>query len=376
MYWIRVFGGLLYLTGGVLCGVNFFKTWQGRPAAYAVPVYSAPALARGFVDPPAPESRLAGAQVVDLAHKIDVWVQGWWHRRWERLPLRFTLWVTFAVCLASLLQIVPTFLIRSNVPTIASVQPYTPLELVGRDLYVREGCYNCHSQMIRPILAETKRYGEYGKPGEYVYDHPFQWGSRRTGPDLAREGGKQSSLWHVLHFQDPRQVTPGSIMPRYPWLLTRELDYNVVPARIRAMHAVGVPYDLTDAQAIEQAPPSGREHCRTDRGSERPRGPGEPRGGGPRRLSAAGGHRSIRQAARTRHCDRADRPDSFRAQRHKRGEAMNCLAELVSEESLGAWKIASMLLFAAIFAGVALWACSRSREEIRQWSRSPLEEDP
>ena len=105
-------------------------------------------------------------------------------------PFRFTVWVTVAVVVASLFEIIPTFLIRSNVPTIASVQPYTPLELVGRDIYLSEGCYNCHSQMIRPILAETKRYGEYSKPGEFVYDHPFQWGSRRIGPDLAREGGQ------------------------------------------------------------------------------------------------------------------------------------------------------------------------------------------
>ena len=114
---------------------------------------------------------------------------------------------------ASLFEIIPTFLIRSNVPTIATVKPYTPLELVGRDIYLAEGCYNCHSQMIRPILAETKRYGEYSKPGEFVYDHPFQWGSRRIGPDLAREGGNRSPLWHVLHFEEPRQVTKARSCP-------------------------------------------------------------------------------------------------------------------------------------------------------------------
>ncbi len=119
-----------------------------------------------------------------------------WHRRWERLPIRFTVLTTLAVVVASLFEIIPTFLIRSNVPTIATVKPYTPLELAGRDIYVSEGCYNCHSQMIRPMVAETKRYGEYSKPGEFIYDRPFQWGSRRIGPDLAREGGKQSSFWH------------------------------------------------------------------------------------------------------------------------------------------------------------------------------------
>jgi cytochrome c oxidase cbb3-type subunit I/II len=151
-------------------------------------------------------------------------------------------WVVIAVVVASLFEIIPTFLIRSNVPTIATVEPYTPLELIGRDIYLAEGCYNCHSQMIRPILAETKRYGEYSKAGEFVFDHPFQWGSRRIGPDLAREGGKQSFLWHALHFQEPKQVTQGSIMPGYPWLLTKPLNFDDIPARMNAMRTLGVPY--------------------------------------------------------------------------------------------------------------------------------------
>ena len=156
-----------------------------------------------------------------MAHRFDIWSQLWWHRRWERLPFRFTVWVIVAVISASLFEIIPTFLIRSNVPTIATVTPYTPLELVGRDIYLSEGCHNCHSQMIRPILADTKRYSpEYSKAGEFVYDHPFQWGSRRIGPDLAREGGMRSANWHQLHFKDPRQVIQGSIMPNYAWLLT------------------------------------------------------------------------------------------------------------------------------------------------------------
>ncbi len=124
--------------------------------------------------------------------------------------------VTVAVVVASLFEIIPTFLIRSNVPTIASVTPYTPLELVGRDIYVSEGCYNCHSQMVRPIRAETERYGEYSKPGEFVYDHPFQWGSRRIGPDLHRVGGKYPHLWHVRHMEDPRSITPGLDHARLP----------------------------------------------------------------------------------------------------------------------------------------------------------------
>ncbi|MBI5627663.1 MAG: cytochrome-c oxidase, cbb3-type subunit II, partial [Candidatus Rokubacteria bacterium] len=134
------------------------------------------------------------------------------------------------------------FLIRSNVPTIASVRPYTPLELAGRDIYVAEGCNNCHSQMVRPIRAETLRYGEYSKPGEFVYDHPFLWGSRRIGPDLHRVGGKYPHLWHVRHMEDPRSTTPQSIMPAYPWLLTAPLDWASLGAHVKAQVRLGVPY--------------------------------------------------------------------------------------------------------------------------------------
>jgi cytochrome c oxidase cbb3-type subunit I/II len=143
---------------------------------------------------------------------------------------------------ASAFAIFPTFHIKSNVPTIASVKPYTPLELVGRDVYLAEGCYNCHSQMIRPMRFETERYGEYSKPGEFVYDHPFQWGSRRTGPDLARVGGKYPHLWHVRHMNDPRAVVTQSVMPAYPWLLEKDLDFGVVQSRVDAMAMLGVPY--------------------------------------------------------------------------------------------------------------------------------------
>jgi cytochrome c oxidase cbb3-type subunit I/II len=137
---------------------------------------------------------------------------------------------------------IPTFLVKSNIPTIASVKPYTPLELQGRDIYVREGCYTCHSQMVRPFRDEVARYGEYSKAGEFVYDHPFQWGSKRTGPDLAREGGKQTDSWHYNHMYDPRSMSPGSIMPAYPWLLDRKIDTASTGAKIRAMQTLGVPY--------------------------------------------------------------------------------------------------------------------------------------
>jgi len=258
MYWLRVLGGALYLGGAVVCGVNCLKTMAARPAAYKERLYEAAPLAREYAEPAKPESRLEGAAVLGLAHKIDVWHQAWWHRRWERRPFRFTVLVVIAVIVASLFEIVPTFLIRSNVPTIASVQPYTPLELVGRDVYLAEGCYNCHSQMIRPILAETKRYGEYSKAGEFVYDHPFQWGSRRIGPDLAREGGRRSALWHVLHFEAPRDVTQGSIMPDYQWLLTKPLDFDSIRKRMEAMKTIGVPYEEAE---IEGAVVAAREQA-------------------------------------------------------------------------------------------------------------------
>jgi cytochrome c oxidase cbb3-type subunit I/II len=134
------------------------------------------------------------------------------------------------------------------VPKIATVKPYTPLELYGRDIYIREGCYNCHSQMVRPFVDETVRYGlggvptEYSKPGEFIYDHPFQWGSRRIGPDLAREGGRRDEYWHLRHLDNPRSTSKGSIMPRYPHLLKDNIDYGSIQARINAMVTLGVPY--------------------------------------------------------------------------------------------------------------------------------------
>ncbi len=240
MYWVRVVGGLLYVAGIVMLAVNMYMTWRNRPQRYAEVVHEAPALRGKFHDAPAPQPRIRG--VADFAKRLDVWLQAIWHRRWERLPLLFTIWTLIAVAVASLLEIIPTFLIRSNVPTIASVTPYTPLELAGRDIYIAEGCYNCHSQMVRPIWAETKRYGEYSKPGEFVYDHPFQWGSRRIGPDLAREGGKQSHDWQVRHLENPRQIVAQTIMPAYPHLLSKPIGFDGLENRVGVMAMLGVPY--------------------------------------------------------------------------------------------------------------------------------------
>jgi cytochrome c oxidase cbb3-type subunit I/II len=147
------------------------------------------------------------------------------------------------VAIGGIIEFVPTFMIQSNVPTISSVKPYTPLELHGRDIYIREGCYTCHSQMIRPFRSETERYGEYSKAGEFVYDHPFQWGSKRTGPDLAREGGRYPDSWHYNHMDDPTSMSPGSIMPSYAFMLDNDLDVSTTSAKIKAMRVLGVPYE-------------------------------------------------------------------------------------------------------------------------------------
>jgi cytochrome c oxidase cbb3-type subunit I/II len=165
-----------------------------------------------------------------------------WHRSIERRPVRFMVISIIVVAIGGLVEIIPTMIVKGNVATIKSVKPYTPLELEGRDLYIKEGCYNCHSQMVRPLRFETERYGEYSKSGESVYDHPFQWGSKRTGPDLAREGGKRSNTWHYQHMIRPKDISPGSIMPAYPWMRDNNMDLSLMESKINAMRTLGVPY--------------------------------------------------------------------------------------------------------------------------------------
>jgi cytochrome c oxidase cbb3-type subunit I/II len=218
MYITRSVGGALYLAGALLMTYNLHKTIrQGK-----------------FV---ANEEAEAAPLLREAKPKHE-----YWHRILERKPVMMLVLSLVVVAIGGLIELIPTFLVKSNIPTIASVKPYTPLELQGRDIYVREGCYTCHSQMIRPFRDEVKRYGEYSKAGEFVYDHPFQWGSKRTGPDLAREGGKYPDSWHYNHMYDPRSMSPGSIMPQYVWLLDNDLDTNSTGAKIRAMQALGVPY--------------------------------------------------------------------------------------------------------------------------------------
>jgi cytochrome c oxidase cbb3-type subunit I/II len=242
MYWVRAFGGALYIAGTAVGAYNIYKTWRGRPARYAEIEVEVPAR--------------AAKPVLVREAKTTL------HRKWEGMPALFTVLVVVSVVVASLFEIIPTFLIGDNVPRIKSVAPYTPLELYGRDIYLREGCYNCHSQMVRPFVDETVRYkgihpnGEYSKPGEFVYDHPFQWGSRRIGPDLAREGGFRDSLWHWQHFKDPQAFAKGSLMPAYTHLFTDTTDYGEIQDRVDAMAMLNVPYGkaaLADAPTLARA---------------------------------------------------------------------------------------------------------------------------
>ena len=172
--------------------------------------------------------------------------KGFTHEKVETSNFLMVVLILLVVAVGGLVEIVPLFFQKSTTEAVQGVEPYQPLQLMGRDVYIREGCYNCHSQMIRPFRAETMRYGHYSVAGEFVYDHPFQWGSKRTGPDLHRVGGKYSDEWHRVHLNNPRDVVPESNMPEYPWLEKNLVDDTVVAQRMRALRKVGVPY--TDEQ--------------------------------------------------------------------------------------------------------------------------------
>lgn len=258
MWWARIGGGALYIAGLILLAYNYFMTWLSRPAVYDEPIIEAAPLTKEYShDPPPTKSRIEGAPVLEVAKKLDVFQQMNWHRIWERLPVKFTVLVVLAVLLASALELVPAFLIRSSVPVTGKIKPYTPLEVLGRDLYVAEGCYNCHSQQIRPLFAETERYGDYSRAEEGIYDRPFQWGSRRIGPDLAREGGRNTHFWHYRHFLTPGALTQGSVMPAYPHF-EDQLSFSSLRTKVKALKALGTPYpdevlDDPEAHAVLQA---------------------------------------------------------------------------------------------------------------------------
>ena len=175
------------------------------------------------------------------------------HERIETNNLLMIVLILLVVAVGGLVEIVPLFFQRSTTQAVAGLKPYTPLQLAGRDVYVREGCYNCHSQMVRPFRAETLRYGHYSTAGEFVYDHPFQWGSKRTGPDLHRVGGRYSDEWHRLHLINPRDLVPESNMPAYPWLERSAVDAPAMPQHLKALRAVGVPYSDAEVAGAAEA---------------------------------------------------------------------------------------------------------------------------
>lgn len=237
MYWMRAIGGTMYIIGMFILVYNIIRTVRAN-AAIADEAAEAPALEK------ITNSRIKG-------EKFHPWL--------ERRPIQLTILATVAILIGGIIQIVPTIMVKSNIPTIASVKPYTPLELEGRDLYIREGCVGCHSQMVRPFRSEVERYGPQAKAGEFVYDHPFLWGSKRTGPDLLRVGGKYNDNWHFNHMWDPQSTSSGSIMPGYKWLFdNKALDISNIAGKMKAMQTLGVPYtdaDIANANAAiaEQA---------------------------------------------------------------------------------------------------------------------------
>jgi len=226
MYAMRSLGGTLYFVGALLFVVNIWKTVKAGTFT-ANEEAEAPALEKTF----------------------NAGLGEHWHRVIERKPIRLLIFALVVILIGGAVEMVPTFLVKSNIPTIEAVKPYSPLELQGRDIYIKEGCNNCHSQMIRPFRHEVERYGDYTKSGETVYDHPHLWGSKRTGPDLAREGSKKlrkSHSWHFNHMFDPTTMSPGSVMPRYPWLLSKTIDNGSTTSKMAVMQKLGVPY--TDKQ--------------------------------------------------------------------------------------------------------------------------------
>ncbi|MDP8208540.1 MAG: cytochrome-c oxidase, cbb3-type subunit I [Candidatus Electryonea clarkiae] len=228
MYVMRAIGGCMFLIGFILCIVNLVATAKQGSFETVVEDQAAPLEKNG-------------------GHE-----DGYWHRWIESRPFRFTVLTLIAILLGGIVEMVPMFVIKSNVPSISSVKPYTPLEIEGRDIYIREGCLSCHSQLVRPFRSEVERYGEYSKAGEFVYDHPFLWSSKRTGPDLHRIGGKYPDAWHYSHMLEPTSMSPGSIMPPYQWLIEDELDVSKLEKKIWALRKVGVPYpEDYESQALE-----------------------------------------------------------------------------------------------------------------------------
>ncbi|GGG20267.1 bifunctional cbb3-type cytochrome C oxidase subunit I/II [Dokdonia pacifica] len=226
MYWMRAIGGTMFIIGALIGVYNIIMTARAGQKV---------------------TDELAEAAPLQRVTKKRTAKEGY-HTWLERRPVKLTIFATIAILIGGMVQIIPSLMVDDYVPVITSVKPYTPLELEGRDIYIRESCVSCHSQMIRPFRSEVERYGEYSKAGEYVYDHPFLWGSKRTGPDLMRIGGKYSDNWHLNHFYDPQSTSSGSIMPSYKWIIKNKLDRGSTQDKMEAMLSLGVPYTKEDIE--------------------------------------------------------------------------------------------------------------------------------
>ncbi|MEO9952405.1 cytochrome-c oxidase, cbb3-type subunit I [Nonlabens sp.] len=230
MYWMRAIGGTMFIIGALTGIYNLIRT--ARVGSQVT-------------------DELAEAAALEKVTKNRTNKEGY-HTWLERRPVKLTLFATVAILIGGMVQIIPSLMVDDYIPVISSVKPYTPLELEGRDIYIREGCVGCHSQMVRPFRSEVERYGEYAKAGEFVYDHPFLWGSKRTGPDLLRVGGKYSDNWHLNHFYDPQSTSEGSIMPSYKWLIQNELDKSSTETKMEAMVSLGVPYTQEEIDRAQE----------------------------------------------------------------------------------------------------------------------------
>jgi cytochrome c oxidase cbb3-type subunit I/II len=230
MYWVRAFGGVFVLFGFIILVYNLWQTIRRAPKSTQEDVFQAPSLKSATADGHAESA----------------------HRKLEGLPMVFTVLSLIAILVGSAIELLPAMMSSEFIMKDARVQPYTALEVAGRDVYVKEGCYVCHSQMVRPRVDEVLRYGRASEASEYVYDRPFQWGSRRIGPDLHRVGGKYNHMWHFRHMINPREVTQGSLMPEYKWLATQKYDVKVLPKKLKVLKGLGAPYSDEQIDAASE----------------------------------------------------------------------------------------------------------------------------
>ena len=403
MYWMRLVGGSMYLVGMLLMAYNLARTALAGKAVDG----EATVVVERSLETEVPWAEILFGKPVILVTVVAVIVSGMavvnneaslvlaaifvvvailgtialhlavdrsrprWHRLLEGRALLFASFTVIAVLVGGVAELVPTLLVTPNDPRVlAEAKPYRALELEGRDIYVREGCYGCHSQMIRPFAFETKRYGDASTMSESVYDHPFQWGSKRTGPDLAREGGKYPNLWHYRHLIDPRSVSPGSNMPPYPTLATDKVDLARTATKMHALQSIGVPYEAREIDhASADAEAQGAEIAKN-----------LARRRGRRRQPARGDRRAHRVPAAARGTSGAGaRPgrgdaDALMASANRIGESL-MYKDLFAQSPLLVMPLVAMFLFLAVFVAVAIRAMTHSRVEMEAAARLPLGDD-